>query len=263
MRTGAVVVAGDGTQSRGWRWRSLHAVDVDATVSVGQRVVGDVPTASEDVHPRGGGVSDARDVVVVDLEVVHSVQVERIFTAVHHVVLNQDVLGVPGVDGHSVTAGVQLVVGDVNALSFVAGVNPNVGNLAAVFEHVVRHGQVVNTDFAAAVGVVVGGPLSEHTNTTVDERVAVNDVAVATVHDETHVVHVNGVVQFGVTLVVDQGTVGDLEVIQSVVVVVSVAHGTDQRCDTAHGGVVDFHVHGVVAVPDGVPLWVTAARKGH
>ena len=125
------------------------------------------------------------------------------------------------------TRRVELVVGDGSTLHFVCGVEPNICNLATIFEDVVRDRQVVGTDLVGVVAVVVRRPLCHDTRTTINEVVAVDDVSIATRQNDTDVIEVDGVVQLGVALVVNEGVVGQLEEVQFVVVVVSVAHCTD------------------------------------
>ena len=158
---------------------------------------------------------------------------------------------------------VELVVGDGHMLCFVRGVEPNICDFTAVVEDVVGDRQVVNPNLVGVVAVVVGRALSIDTNTTVNEVVAVDDVAVATVHDNTNVVHVDGVVQRRVAGKVDEGAVGDLEEVQLVVVVVAVAHGTDDRSNTGNGGVVHVNVQRVVAVAEHEALRGATVGDGH
>ena len=260
----SVVAATNRTKRVGRCRRCAHAVEVHTTVSIRQGVVGDVAVSIEDVDTRRGVVADTADVVAVNREVIHTVEVEGIVAANDRVVLNQDILGLPVVDGHCVSVGrVEFVVGDGHVLCFVRGVEPNICDFTAVVEDVVGDRQVVNTDLVGVVAVVVGRALSKDTNTTVNEVVAVDDVAIATVHDDTNVVHVDGVVQRRVAGKVDEGAVGDLEEVQLVVVVVAVAHGTDDRGNTGNGGVVHVNVQRVVAVAEDEALWSTTAGHSH
>ena len=155
--------------------------------------------------------------------------------------------------------GVELVVRDGHALGLVRGVEPDISDFTAVGEHVVAHRQVVGTNLVGLVTPVVRGPLGHDTNATVNEVVAVDDVAIATVHDDTDVAVVDGVVERRVALVVNEGVVGQLEEVQLVAVVPSVAHCTVHGGNTGNGGVVHVNVQRVVAVSDGEPLRRAAA----
>ena len=156
-------------------------------------------------------------------------------------------------------ARVELVAGDNQALNLVVVVEPEVGDFTAVLEDVVGHRQVVGTDFIRLVAPVVRRALGHHANTTIDEGVAVDDVAVSAVHLETDVVVVDGVVELGVSVEVNERAVGDLEEVKFVVAVVAVAHGTNDRSNTGNGGVVHVDVQRVVSVAQVEPLWVAAA----
>ncbi len=89
----AVIAASNRTKRVCWGWRRFHTVKVDTTVSVGQRVVRDVSIATEDVDTRGGCIADAANVVSVNGEVRHTVEVEGVVATLDRVVCNQDIIG--------------------------------------------------------------------------------------------------------------------------------------------------------------------------
>ena len=158
---------------------------------------------------------------------------------------------------------VELVVCDGSTLNFVRVVEPNIGDFTTVFEDVVGDGHVVCSDLTGAVAVVVWRTFVHDTNATVNESVAVNEVAVATVHDDTDIVVVDGVVEFGVALIVDERAVCQLEEVQLVLVVVAVAHRTNDVRNTGDGGVVHVKVERVVAVANVESLRHASTRNSN
>ena len=82
------------------------------------------------------------------------------------------------------------------------------------------------------MAVIVWRAFEHNTNATVDEVIVSNDIAFSTTNDHADVVVVDGVVEFGVSCVVNECIVGDLEVIKFVAVVVTVAHSTVECCKT-------------------------------
>ena len=202
---------------------------------------------------------DTRDVVVVDREVIHIVEDDGIVSTDDGVVLNQQITGVTGLNIDGVSGRRELVAGDVDALGFVVEVHPDVGHLATVYEHVVRDGEVVCTDLAGLVAVVVRRSSDKHTNATISERVSGDDVSIATEDTHALVVPGNRTVECGVAGEVREGVVGDLEEVKLVAVVEARAHCTVDGSKTGDGRVVHVDVHRVVVVAHHESLWRTAA----
>ena len=259
----AVVVLTDLTQSRRWgRW-CFHLEEVDTTVSVRQVVANHVTAATVDQDTGLGGVGHTGDVVVLNGEIGHVTEVDTVSSVVDRVVRNRHTLGVTALDGDTRTTEgwVHHVVLNDEVVHVVRWVAVDVSHFTTVLEGVAADDQVVGTVLTRRVRVGVGRQVHQDTNHTVVERVVLDRGAVAANHGNTRVL----VVQAGALTVateVGERAVRDVEPVQLVAVVVTVAHGTVDGGQPRDAGVVHHEVHGVVQVAEREPLRGAVVGRG-